>query len=99
MSSAAASFRCSPLSYVSLLHPFCLGRLRKCSDCCGRTVYFSLTSLCATIITILACAAPNFQKASWVFGDTTGNSGWDNKGLLFLLCLLNNAYGFMGTDA
>ncbi|OQU95641.1 hypothetical protein CLAIMM_01823 [Cladophialophora immunda] len=62
-------------------------------------LYFSLTSLTATIITILVCAAPNFQKASWVFGDITDASGWDTKGLLFLLCLLNNAHGFMGTDA
>ncbi|KAI1622209.1 amino acid transporter [Exophiala viscosa] len=62
-------------------------------------LYFSLATLVATIITILGCAAPKFQKASWVFGDTTNSTGWDNKGLLFILCLLNNAYGFMGTDA
>lgn len=62
-------------------------------------VYFSLTSLVVTISTILACAAPNFQKASWVFADTTNSTGWNNKGLLLILCLLNNAYGFMGTDA
>jgi choline transport protein len=74
-------------------------RFGEDSDRGRSAVYFSLTSLTATIITILVCAAPNFQKASWVFGDVTDASGWDNKGLLFLLCLLNNAYGFMGTDA
>ena len=62
-------------------------------------VYFSLTSLVVTIVTILACASPNYQNRSWVFGDTTNSTGWENKGLLFILCLLNNAYGFMGTDA
>lgn len=62
-------------------------------------VYLSLTSLIVTISTLLACAAPDFERASWVFGDTTNSTGWNNKGLVFILCLLNNAYGFMGTDA
>ena len=62
-------------------------------------VYFSLASLFATLATILYCAAPRFQRSSWVFGETTNATGWNNKGLLFVLCLLNNAYGFLGTDA
>ncbi|KAI1630202.1 amino acid/polyamine transporter I [Exophiala viscosa] len=59
---------------------------------------FSLTTLVITMITILACAAPNYQSASFVFGDTTNSTGWDSNGLAFLLCMVNALYGFLGVD-
>jgi choline transport protein len=52
-----------------------------------------------TIVTILVCAAPDFQSSVWVFADTTNSNRSYDKGFLFIFCLLNNTYGFMGTDA
>ena len=48
------------------------------------------------MITILTCAAPNFQSAKFVFSDTTNSTGWSNDGLAFLLCIVNALYGFLG---
>jgi choline transport protein len=59
-------------------------------------VGFSATTLVVTMITILACAAPNFQSAKFVFADTTNSTGWSNDGLAFLLCIANALYGFLG---
>ncbi|KIW66840.1 hypothetical protein, variant 1 [Phialophora macrospora] len=59
---------------------------------------FSATTLVVTMITILACAAPNFQTAKFVFSDTTNSTGWSNDGLAFLLCIANALYGFLGVD-
>ncbi|RAH57479.1 amino acid transporter [Aspergillus piperis CBS 112811] len=62
-------------------------------------LYFSVSTLLITILVILVCAAPNYQSSVWVFTDTTSfNTSYD-KSFLFVLCLLNNTYGFMGTDA
>jgi len=61
-------------------------------------VYFSATTMMVTMITILACAAPNFQSAKFVFSDTTNSTGWSNDGLAFLLCTMNALYGFLGVD-
>ena len=62
-------------------------------------VFTSLTSLVVTIVTVVACGAPNYRSSTWVFGSTTAlNTSW-SKGTLFLLCLLNNIYGFLGIDA
>jgi choline transport protein len=62
-------------------------------------VYFSLTTYFVTIITILACAAPNFRSGTWVFSDTTNSTGWDNNGLAFIFCTMNALYGYLGLDA
>ncbi|OCT51319.1 Choline transport protein [Cladophialophora carrionii] len=61
-------------------------------------LFFSATTLIVTMITILACAAPKFQSAKFVFSDTTNSTGWPNDGLAFLLCLVNALYGFLGVD-
>jgi choline transport protein len=62
-------------------------------------VYFSVSTLLVTILVILVCAAPNYQSSVWVFTDTTNLNRSYDKSFLFVLCLLNNTYGFMGTDA
>lgn len=62
-------------------------------------VYFSVSTLLITILVILVCAAPNYQSSVWVFTDTTSFNRSYDKSFLFVLCLLNNTYGFMGTDA
>jgi choline transport protein len=61
-------------------------------------VYFSLTLLAATIITLLACASPTYQTAQFVFTDTTNSTGWPNDGFAFILCMLNALYGYLGVD-
>ncbi|CAP79665.1 Pc12g00380 [Penicillium rubens Wisconsin 54-1255] len=65
----------------------------------GIQVYFSVSTLLVTILVILVCAAPNYQSSVWVFTDTTNLNRSYDKSFLFVLCLLNNTYGFMGTDA
>lgn len=62
-------------------------------------VYFSISTLLITVVSILVCAAPNYQSSAWVFADTTNLNQSYDKWFLFILCLLNNTYGFMGTDA
>ncbi|KAJ5261508.1 hypothetical protein N7497_003971 [Penicillium chrysogenum] len=62
-------------------------------------LYFSVSTLLVTILVILVCAAPNYQSSVWVFTDTTNLNRSYDKSFLFVLCLLNNTYGFMGTDA
>ncbi|EXJ58334.1 hypothetical protein A1O7_05759 [Cladophialophora yegresii CBS 114405] len=59
---------------------------------------FSAITLVVTMITILACAAPKFQSAKFVFSDTTNSTGWPDDGFAFLLCLVNALYGFLGVD-
>ena len=62
-------------------------------------VYFSVSTLFITIVVILVCAAPNYQSSAWVFADTTNLNKSYDKRFLFMFCLLNNTYGFMGIDA
>jgi choline transport protein len=80
--------------------------LRKWSNCQKSTsplrfrqVYFSVSTLFMTIVVILGCAAPHLQSSTWVFTDTANSNRSYDKWFLFILCLLNNTYGFMGTDA
>ncbi|KAI0427457.1 amino acid/polyamine transporter I [Xylaria sp. FL1042] len=62
-------------------------------------LHFSVGTLIVTIVTILMYAAPRFRSSTWVFTDITSwNKSYDTHFLL-VLCLLNNTYGFMGTDA
>ncbi|KAK7226585.1 hypothetical protein V2G26_014588 [Clonostachys chloroleuca] len=62
-------------------------------------LYFSLSTLAVTIIVILAGAYPNYQSNTWVFMDAENLNKSYSKGILFMLCLLNSTYGFMGSDA
>lgn len=57
-----------------------------------------MVTLVVTVITIVACAAPNYQSARFVFGNTTNSTGWSSDGLAFVLCILNALYGFLGVD-
>ena len=61
-------------------------------------VYFSLLTFTTTIITLLACASPNFQAARPVFVEVTNSTGWSSDGLAFIFCILNSLYGYMGID-
>ncbi|CAH0028689.1 unnamed protein product [Clonostachys rhizophaga] len=62
-------------------------------------LYFSLSTLAVTIMAILAGAYPNYQSNTWVFADAETMNKSYSKGILFILCLLNSTYGFMGSDA
>ena len=73
---------------------FQIKSVRQALTC--QPVYFSATTLVVTMITILTCAAPNFQSAKFVFSDTTNSTGWSNDGIAFLLCIVNALYGFLG---
>ncbi|KIW11193.1 hypothetical protein PV08_10493 [Exophiala spinifera] len=62
-------------------------------------MYFSFVALIATFVTILACAAPNYQSGAWVFSTTTNATGWKSDGFAFVLAILNALYGFLGVDS
>jgi choline transport protein len=62
-------------------------------------VYFSLSTLAVTITAILAGSYPNYPSNTWVFTDAENMNKSYSKGILFILCLLNSTYGFMGSDA
>lgn len=49
-------------------------------------------------ITVLACASPNYQKASFVYSDFINTTGWPD-GLAWLLGLLQGALSLTGFDA
>lgn len=62
-------------------------------------MYFSFVALIATFVTILACAAPNYQSGTWVFAKTANATGWKSDGFAFVLAILNALYGFLGVDS
>lgn len=58
-----------------------------------------MATLVVTTITMLFCSYPNYNSARWVFTDNTISSGWESHSLAWVLCFVNNLYGFLGTDA
>jgi amino acid transporter len=59
---------------------------------------WSLTGFVVICITVLACAAPNYQSGAMVYTHFTNNTGWPD-GLAWLLGLLQGALGVTGFDA
>ncbi|KAH7240008.1 amino acid/polyamine transporter I [Fusarium redolens] len=59
---------------------------------------WSVCGLLATTITVLATSAPDFQPASFVFGEFINSTGWPG-GVAFLLGLLQGGLGLTGFDA
>ncbi|KAH6970548.1 amino acid permease [Ilyonectria sp. MPI-CAGE-AT-0026] len=51
------------------------------------------------IITILACKAPNFNSASYVFTNFENISGWSSDGISFFIGILGLVTGFIGVEA
>ncbi|KAF0328499.1 amino acid permease [Colletotrichum asianum] len=72
---------------------------RKLPALTGFIFVFSMATLVVTTITMLYCSYPNYNSARWVFTDNTISSGWDSYSLAWMLCFVNNLYGFLGTDA
>lgn len=59
---------------------------------------WSLAGFTVICITVLACATPNYQPASFVFGGFINESGWPD-GLAWLLGLLQGAFALTGFDS
>ncbi|KAI5860925.1 amino acid/polyamine transporter I [Durotheca rogersii] len=59
---------------------------------------WSLAGFVIVSITILACAAPDFQSGAFVYGRFTNEVGWPD-GIAWLLGLLQGAFSLTGFDA
>ncbi|KAL7622654.1 hypothetical protein AAE478_008167 [Parahypoxylon ruwenzoriense] len=60
--------------------------------------FWSVTGFVVISITILACASPNYQSGSFVYGNFINEVGWPD-GLAWLLGLLQGAFALTGFDA
>ncbi|PHH59786.1 hypothetical protein CDD81_2590 [Ophiocordyceps australis] len=60
--------------------------------------YWSMAGFVVMSITVLACAAPNFQSAAFVYGEFRNSTGWPD-GLAWLIGLLQGAFALTGFDA
>ncbi|CEQ42615.1 SPOSA6832_04457 [Sporobolomyces salmonicolor] len=61
-------------------------------------IIWSLVGALVIIITCLACASPNYQTGTFVFGTYLNQSGWNN-GVAYILGLLQSSFGLIGIDA
>lgn len=59
--------------------------------------FWSLAGFVVICITVLACAAPNYQPASFVYGGFLNSTGWPD-GMAWLLGLLQGAFALTGFD-
>ncbi|KAL7783094.1 amino acid transporter [Trichoderma ceciliae] len=58
----------------------------------------SVATLGVTTITLFIVARHDHAPASFIFLDTTSQSGWPSRGFCFLLAISNSVYGFLGSD-
>ncbi len=63
----------------------------------SRTVTISIVTFTTITVTCLTIASPK-QPSSKVWGGFVNDSGWSNKGIVFLTGLVNPNYGFGGLD-
>lgn len=61
-------------------------------------IFWSIGGFTIIVITILACASPNYNSASLVFTDFINETGWPD-GIAWLLGLLQGGFGLTGFDA
>lgn len=61
-------------------------------------IIWSITGFVVITITVLACASPNYNSASFVFANFTNETGWPD-GIAWLLGLLQGGLGLTGYDA
>lgn len=57
--------------------------------------FWSIAGFIVISITVLATASPNYQTASWVYGDFINSTGWPD-GLAWLFGLLQGAFALTG---
>ncbi|GAA6022788.1 hypothetical protein JCM10207_000417 [Rhodosporidiobolus poonsookiae] len=72
--------------------------VRVLDACTKAFAVINLSSVLATIIALAACA-PVKQKPSFVFGGWINETGWSNRGLVWLLGLLQSAFTMVGFEA
>jgi len=58
----------------------------------------AVLTLGSTMITLFVVARNNHASPSFMFTDTTSQSGWSNEGFTFLLAVGNAVFGYMGSD-
>lgn len=58
----------------------------------------SVATFGATTITLFIVARHDHAPVSFIFTDTTSQSGWSSRGFSFLLAVSNCVYGFLGSD-
>ena len=61
-------------------------------------IIWSIAGFVVITITVLACASPNYNSASFVFTNFTNETGWPD-GIAWLLGLLQGGLGLTGYDA
>ncbi|KAG5932156.1 hypothetical protein E4U60_005449 [Claviceps pazoutovae] len=59
---------------------------------------WSLTGFVVIVITVLACASPDFQTGRFVYGQFRNDTGWPD-GIAWMLGLLQGAFALTGFDA
>lgn len=79
----------------SCIDPFALQEVIMSLN--SRTVTVSIVTFTTTIVTCLAVASPK-QPARKIWGGFVNESGWSNKGIVFLTGLVNPNFGFGGLD-
>lgn len=62
-------------------------------------VLLSVFVLLATTLSLFICSRNDHASATWIFTDTTNNTGWSNDGFAFLLSVSNAVFCFLGSDA
>ena len=70
---------------------------RRSNPLISRIVIVSIVAFTTSTITCLARASPK-QPSSRIWGGFVNDSGWSNKGVVFLTGLVNPNYGFGGLD-
>lgn len=58
----------------------------------------SIVTFGSTMLTLFIVARNNHAPASFIFSDTTSQSGWSKDGFAFMLAVSNAVFGFMGSD-
>ena len=61
-------------------------------------LYWSVAGFVVITVTVLACAAPDFQPGAFVYGSFINDVGWPD-GVAWLLGLLQGAFALTGFDA
>lgn len=65
----------------------------------GQLIFvLAVVTLVSTMIALFVVARHNHASASFIFTETTTQSGWSNKGFPFLLAVSNAVFGYLGSD-
>lgn len=62
-------------------------------------VYLAVLVLTSTTLTLFICGRHHHATAKWMFTDFSSETGWANKGLNFMLALVNSVFSFLASDA